>query len=80
MIAPETLGRKTTYINVEGNLKLGATAPSPYRKDKSAFDYTYTPVVNNNLEDRTWVDKMYYRPINLDEINRNKILIQNPGY
>ena len=80
MIAPQTLGRKTTYIQVEGRLKPGATAPVPYRKDKTKFDYTYTPVVNNDLENRTWLDKMYYRPIALTETQRNKLLIQNPGY
>ena len=80
MIAPQTLGRKAVYINVEGQLKSGATAPSPYRKDKTKFDYTYTPVINNDLENRTWVDKMYFRPISLTETQRNNKLLQNPGY
>ena len=80
MIAPQTLGRKTTYIQVEGRLKAGATAPTPYRKDKTKFDYTYTPVVNNDLENRVWVDKMYYRPISLAEVQKNSKLVQNPGY
>ena len=80
MIAPTTLGRKTTFIQVEGKLKAGATAPVPYRKDKTKFDYTYSPVVNNDLEDRTWNDKMYFLPIILDEMNRNTELIQNPMY
>lgn len=80
MIAPQTLGRKTSFIQVEGRLKAGATAPVPYRKDKTKFDYTYTPVVNNDLENRVWLDKMYYRPIRLDETQKNKQLIQNPGY
>jgi starch-binding outer membrane protein, SusD/RagB family len=80
MIAPSTLGRKTTYINVEGFLKPGATAPSPYKKDKIAFDYVYTPVVNNSLENRQWQDKMYYRPLALNEVTRNSKLDQNPGY
>jgi hypothetical protein len=80
MIAPETLGRKTSYIQVEGRLKAGATAPVPYRKDKTKFDYTYTPVENNDLENRVWVDKMYFRPISLGETQRNDLLVQNPGY
>lgn len=80
MIAPQTLGRKTTFINVEGRLKAGATAPVPYKKDKTKFDYTYTPVVNNDLENRTWLDKMYFRPIALGEMQRNNKLVQNPGY
>ncbi len=80
MIAPQVLGRKTSYIQVEGRLKPGASAPTPYRKDKTKFDYTYTPVVNNDLENRTWFDKMYYRPISLTETQRNNKLVQNPGY
>ena len=80
MVAPQTLGRKATYIQIEGTLKAGATAPSPYRKDKTKFDYTYLPVVNNSLENRTWDDKMYFRPIRLDETQRNELLKQNPGY
>ena len=80
MIAPTTLGRKVQYIDIVGRLKAGATAPAPYRKDKTKFDYTYTPIVNNSLENRTWLDKMYYRPIALGEVQRNNKLVQNPGY
>lgn len=80
MIAAETLGRKTVYINVIGKLKSGQTAPVPYRHDETKYDYTYTPTVVNALENRTWVDKMYFRPISRDEKNRNDKLIQNPGY
>ena len=80
MIAPTTLGRKTTFINIEGRLKPGATATTPYKKDRTKYDYTYTPVVNNDLENRKWLDKMYYRPITLGETQRNKLLVQNPGY
>ncbi len=80
MVPAQTIGRKTTYIQIEGVLKAGATAPTPYRKDKTKFDYTYLPVVNNSLENRVWMDKAYYRPIRLDETQRNDLLIQNPGY
>jgi hypothetical protein len=80
MIAKETLGRKVMYIQIEGRLKPGATAPVPYRKDKSKFDYTYAPVENNDLENRTWLDKMYYRPITKVEVQKNSLLEQNPGY
>ena len=80
MIAKETLGRKVVYIQIDGKLKPGAVAPVPYRKDKTKFDYTYTPVENNDLENRTWVDKMYYRPLVLSEVQINKLLVQNPGY
>lgn len=80
MIAPETLGRKVQYIEVVGTLKAGVTAPVPYRKDKTKFDYTYTPRVNNSLENRVWNDKLYFRPISLGETQRNSLLVQNPGY
>ncbi|MEJ7911637.1 MAG: RagB/SusD family nutrient uptake outer membrane protein [Chitinophagaceae bacterium] len=80
MTAPQTLGRKTTFINIEGRLKSGAVAPVPYRKDNTKFNYIYTPFVNNDLENRVWVDKMYYRPLTLAETQRNKLLVQNPGY
>ena len=80
MIAPTTLGRKTTYIDVQGVLKAGATAPIPYRKDPTKFDYTYTPVITTSLENRKWDEKMYYRPLNKDEVSRNTKLVQNPGY
>ena len=80
MIAKETLGRQTTYILIEGRLKPGATAPAPYRKDKTKFDYTYTRSTNNDLESRVWLDKMYYRPLSLAEVQRNNKLAQNPGY
>lgn len=38
---------------------------------------TYT---KNKVQDRAWNNKMYFLPIVLDEINRNKDLIQNPMY
>jgi len=80
MIAPTTLGRKLVFINVVGTLKSGALAPSPYRHDETLYTYTYTPYTDNSLENRTWIDKMYFRPISRDEVNKNDKLIQNPGY
>ena len=80
MIAPTTLGRKVVYITVRGTLKPGANAPIPYRFDKTAFNYTYTPTEDNSLENRKWVDKMYFLPITRDEIIKNAKLVQNPGY
>ena len=32
------------------------------------------------VQDRAWNNKVYLLPILLDEINRNELLIQNPGY
>ncbi len=80
MIAPATLGRKIMFINVVGNLKPAAIAPAPYHHDETLYNYIYTPVVDNSLENRTWLDKMYFRPISRDEVNKNSKLIQNPGY
>ncbi len=34
----------------------------------------------NKIQDRAWNDKMYFLPITLEEINRNKNLVQNPMY
>lgn len=80
MIAPTTLGRGIKAINVRADLKPGASPHTPYRHDKSVYDYTYTVVDNTENEVRVWNDKMYYRPISRDEINRNELLVQNPGY
>lgn len=80
MIAPTTLGRKITFINVLGKFKPGKELKDTYKHDKTIFDYTYTPIVDEAHEDRTWVDKMYFRPIGRDEMNKNAKLIQNPGY
>ncbi|HEY4337262.1 MAG TPA: RagB/SusD family nutrient uptake outer membrane protein [Puia sp.] len=80
MIAPATLGRQLRFINVVGTLKPSALAPAPYRHDETIYNYSYTPYTDNSLENRTWIDKMYFRPISRDEVNKNNKLIQNPGY
>ncbi len=80
MIAAETLGRGIKAINVQATLKAGATPHVPYRHDKDVYDYEYTVFDNTENETRTWLDKMYYRPITRDEINRNASLVQNPDY
>lgn len=33
-----------------------------------------------HVQDRDWKDRFYFFPIKLDEMNRNKLLIQNPLY
>ncbi|MEP6749747.1 MAG: RagB/SusD family nutrient uptake outer membrane protein [Bacteroidota bacterium] len=80
MIAPTTLGRKLLFIGVTGKLKAGASAPVPYHFDLTKYNYSYVPFIDNSLENRSWIDKMYFRPITRDEINKNAKLIQNPGY
>ncbi|SFD45286.1 Starch-binding associating with outer membrane [Chitinophaga sp. CF118] len=78
MIAPETIGRALKGINVAGKLKAGSKV-TLYKYDPANYDYTYTPVTLVN-ENRLWLDKMYFMPIQRDEINRNNKLVQNPGY
>ncbi|MDH5608912.1 MAG: RagB/SusD family nutrient uptake outer membrane protein [Cyclobacteriaceae bacterium] len=80
LIAATTVGRGIKAINVRATLKAGATPLVPYRHDKTVYDYTYTVVDNTENETRTWDNKMYYRPIDRNEINRNELLVQNPGY
>lgn len=80
MIAPTTVGRGIKAIDIKAKVKPGATPRTPYRYDPTVYDYTYTVVDNTETERRTWVDKMYFRPIGRDEINRNAKLVQNPGY
>jgi len=80
MIAQTTLGRPLQYITVLGKFKPGKSMKEPYHYDTTVYDYTYTPVEEKSHENRTWVDKMYFRPFARDEINRNAKLIQNPGY
>jgi len=80
MVAPTTLGRQLEFVSVTGKLKPSALAPSPYRHDETLYTYTYTTYIDNSLENRTWIDKMYFRPISRDEVNKNSKLVQNPGY
>ncbi len=76
----DQLGRGVKAINVQATLKPGKSPLVPYRHDKSVYDYAYTVYDNTENETRVWRDKMYFRPISRDEINRNELLVQNPGY
>ena len=80
MIPAQTVGRGIKAINIVATLKPGKSALVPYRHDNTVYNYTYTPVDNTENETRKWDDKMYYRPISRDEINRNDKLVQNPGF
>ena len=80
LIAPTTLGRGIKIVNIRATLKPGASPHVPYRYDPAVYDYAYEVADNTEVETRTWVDKMYYRPITRDEIQRNSLLVQNPGY
>ncbi len=80
MISATTVGRGIKAIKVTATLQPGKTALVPYRYDKTVYNYTYTVVNNTENETRVWNDKMYFRPISKDEVNRNNKLVQNPGY
>jgi starch-binding outer membrane protein, SusD/RagB family len=46
-------------------------------------DKTTSPVptiVHEVLETRSWNDKAYFFPIMRNELNKNDLLVQNPGY
>jgi hypothetical protein len=80
MIAAPTLGRKVQIMNVIGTLKAGKTV-TLYKYDPTSYDYQYKVVeMDPGKENRAWADKMYFLPIHRDEMNRNKNLVQNPGY
>ncbi|MBN3581274.1 RagB/SusD family nutrient uptake outer membrane protein [Algoriphagus aestuarii] len=80
MIAEETLGRKANTISITGTLKSGASV-SVYRYDPEMYNYVYKVVpIDPGKENRTWLDKMYYIPILRAELNRNSMLVQNPGF
>lgn len=80
MVAPETLGEQVGIIRIIGTLKPGKQV-TLYRHDTENYDYAYTPLdLDPGIENRQWLDKMYYLPISREEINRNEQLVQNPGY
>lgn len=80
MIPAETIGQKARIVNVGGKLKPGKNVTA-YKYDPTSYDYTYTPLdIDPGIENRSWSDKMYFKPIHRDEINRNNKLAQNPGY
>lgn len=80
MIAPETVGEKVRIILIEGEMKSGANV-TLYKYDKDNYDYSYTVTqLDPGIENREWLDKMYFLPIHRNEMNRNDKLVQNPGY
>lgn len=80
MIAPETLGRQANGISIVGTLKPGKEV-SLYSYSTENYDYSYEVIdIDPGKENRLWLDKMYFMPINFDEMQRNRELVQNPGY
>ncbi|PQA54074.1 RagB/SusD family nutrient uptake outer membrane protein [Siphonobacter curvatus] len=80
MIAPTTLGEQAQIIQITGTLKAGKTV-SIYKYDPNNYNYKYQVTnIDPGIENRKWLDKMYFVPISRDEMNRNSKLLQNPGY
>lgn len=79
MIADKTNNKKLTGILIYGKLKPGATQGRPYVHSEEKYDYTYIVNDLSFRENRKWDNKMYFAPINRDEIKRNPNLVQNPG-
>ncbi len=70
MIAPQVFSKNAGGINIflDGDKRLDRTTWRNYRYQ------TYS------IQNRAWNDKMYFMPIHRDELNRNALLKQNPGY
>ncbi|MGM9506642.1 RagB/SusD family nutrient uptake outer membrane protein [Larkinella sp. GY13] len=80
MIAPTALGKQAQIIVITGKLKPGKTVTT-YKYSKDNYTYSYSVQdLGTGKENRKWQDKIYFLPISRDEINRNKQLVQNPGY
>src|SRR5680860_1209753 len=80
MIAPTTLGAKAEGIQITGTLRPGSNVTT-YKYDPANYNYTYVPTeVDPGFENRLWLDKTYYVPIRIAELNANTALVQNPGY
>lgn len=80
MIAPTTLGQQVQVMDIFGELKDGVTV-TKYKYDPANYNYTYTVHdLDPGIENRQWLDKMYFISIHRDEMNRNELLVQNPGY
>ena len=70
MIAPAMFGENARGVDIT----VRATDPL----DRATYhDYQYRLI---DVEPRTWADRMYFMPIPRDEMNRNALLKQNPGY
>jgi starch-binding outer membrane protein, SusD/RagB family len=70
MTAPVEMNEDAGGINIFLN---GAN-----RVDRETWtNFRYEPRI---IQERTWDDKMYFIPIHRDEINRNGMIVQNPGY
>ena len=52
-----------------------------YKMDPVTHATSKTPTITvKDLEKRTWLDKAYFFPIPRAEMDKNKLLLQNPFY
>ena len=51
-----------------------------YKLNPDKTTATIPNVVPKVIQERSWLDKAYFFPIMRDEMNKNDLLIQNPGY
>jgi len=67
-----------TGVNITYAVNKSANVTS-YRKADGSYwsSPTYKPII---IEQRSWKDFAYFFPIYRDEMNKNRKLIQNPGY
>ncbi|MEX2591420.1 MAG: RagB/SusD family nutrient uptake outer membrane protein [Anditalea sp.] len=68
VIGPEAYDKSVLRAEVEYQLKPDMTTD------------TVPTIQHVPFEDHEWIDKAYFFPILRDEMNRNELLIQNPGY
>lgn len=80
LIANETIGRKVTIVKIDATFKPGKSLANVYKYDESIYNYTYTPQEFNTKENRVWKNQVYFLPLSRDEIRKNPLLVQNPGY
>lgn len=70
MIAPQVMNENAGGIEI--------TVRGTDRADRSTYyDYKYKII---SVQNRKWDDKMYFLPIQFEEMKRNPLLKQNPGY
>ncbi len=70
MIAPQVMNENARGIEI--------SVQGTNRADRSTYhDYHYKVI---DIQNRHWDNKMYFIPVQLEEMNRNPLLKQNPGY
>ena len=73
-------GEELMEALIDEKLKSGKNVEI-YSYNTENYDYSYEVIdIDPGKENRLWLDKMYFMPISFDEMQRNRELIQNPGY